>query len=384
MADAIVVLNAGSSSIKFSLFAQARRRLELVARGQAEGLYTAPRFVAKDARGRRHRRESVGRRRRARPRRRARSPGRVPARSGSPSTGSSASATGSCTAGSSTRSRCASTRRCSRRSRNTFRSRRCTSRTTWRRSGCCSSALPELPQVACFDTAFHRDAAAGRAGVRAAEGDHRARRAPLRLPRPVVRVHRAACCRSTTPRAAAGKVVVLHLGNGVEHVRDRRRPQRREHDGLHRGRRPADGHALRQPRSRRGALPDGRAQDGRARDREADLPAIGPARRVGHLQRHAHARGERRAATRRPRSTSSSTGSGASWARSRRRSAASTRSCSRQASARTADRCASASAATRHGSASSSTPRPTRAAAPRISTAGKPRVRLGASRPTKS
>jgi acetate kinase len=49
--DAIAVLNAGSSSIKFSVFAARDRELLLTARGQAEGLYTAPRFVAKDAAG---------------------------------------------------------------------------------------------------------------------------------------------------------------------------------------------------------------------------------------------------------------------------------------------------------------------------------------------
>jgi len=54
MADVIAVLNAGSSSLKFSLFAQlpaAPSNLALVARGQAEGLYTSPRIVAKDDRG---------------------------------------------------------------------------------------------------------------------------------------------------------------------------------------------------------------------------------------------------------------------------------------------------------------------------------------------
>jgi acetate kinase len=51
MRDAIAVLNAGSSSIKFSLFAQTGDDLELTLRGQAEGLQTAPRFVAKSARG---------------------------------------------------------------------------------------------------------------------------------------------------------------------------------------------------------------------------------------------------------------------------------------------------------------------------------------------
>ena len=51
MADVIAVLNAGSSSIKFSLFAAKPDGLGVVARGQAEGLYTSPRFVAKDEAG---------------------------------------------------------------------------------------------------------------------------------------------------------------------------------------------------------------------------------------------------------------------------------------------------------------------------------------------
>jgi acetate kinase len=51
MADAIAVLNAGSSSIKFSLFALRGAELALTHRGQIEGLYTAPHFVAKDPAG---------------------------------------------------------------------------------------------------------------------------------------------------------------------------------------------------------------------------------------------------------------------------------------------------------------------------------------------
>jgi acetate kinase len=47
MADAIAVLNAGSSSIKFSLFLTRGSELELDVRGQVEGIYTAPRFAAK-------------------------------------------------------------------------------------------------------------------------------------------------------------------------------------------------------------------------------------------------------------------------------------------------------------------------------------------------
>jgi acetate kinase len=51
MADVVLVLNAGSSSIKFSVFNAAGKDLSLVLRGQIEGLYTAPRFTAKDTQG---------------------------------------------------------------------------------------------------------------------------------------------------------------------------------------------------------------------------------------------------------------------------------------------------------------------------------------------
>jgi acetate kinase len=51
MTDAILVLNAGSSSIKFSLFLAQTDQLQLRLRGQIEGLYTAPGFIAKDADG---------------------------------------------------------------------------------------------------------------------------------------------------------------------------------------------------------------------------------------------------------------------------------------------------------------------------------------------
>src|SRR5215813_7328667 len=47
MADAIAVLNAGSSSIKFSLFATRGSDLELELHGQVEGIYTKPHFIAK-------------------------------------------------------------------------------------------------------------------------------------------------------------------------------------------------------------------------------------------------------------------------------------------------------------------------------------------------
>jgi acetate kinase len=51
MADAIVVLNAGSSSLKFSLFLLEDASPALRLRGQVEGLNHAPKFSARDAAG---------------------------------------------------------------------------------------------------------------------------------------------------------------------------------------------------------------------------------------------------------------------------------------------------------------------------------------------
>lgn len=49
MSDAILVINAGSSSIKFSVFLDNGESLDFFLGGQLEGLYTAPRFKANDA-----------------------------------------------------------------------------------------------------------------------------------------------------------------------------------------------------------------------------------------------------------------------------------------------------------------------------------------------
>ena len=51
MADVILVLNEGSSSLKFSAFDAQHAQLELILRGQIEGLYTSPRFRATDRNG---------------------------------------------------------------------------------------------------------------------------------------------------------------------------------------------------------------------------------------------------------------------------------------------------------------------------------------------
>ena len=131
MSDAIAVLNAGSSSIKFSLFAQAGGDLALKLRGQAEAIHTAPRFVAKDAGRRDDLEPRLGRRH-------ARSATTV---RWSTSWTSCASSSGGSQPGGhraprrarrarSTRNRCASTARCWTTWRSSFRWPRCTSRTT--------------------------------------------------------------------------------------------------------------------------------------------------------------------------------------------------------------------------------------------------------------
>jgi acetate kinase len=51
MDDVILVLNSGSSSIKFSVFVERDGQIALKFRGQVDGLYASPRFIAKDAAG---------------------------------------------------------------------------------------------------------------------------------------------------------------------------------------------------------------------------------------------------------------------------------------------------------------------------------------------
>ena len=51
MDDVILVLNSGSSSIKFSIFEERANQVELKFRGQIEGLYESPRFIAKNSAG---------------------------------------------------------------------------------------------------------------------------------------------------------------------------------------------------------------------------------------------------------------------------------------------------------------------------------------------
>jgi acetate kinase len=51
MAKLVLVLNAGSSSIKFAIYEDSEADLIETWRGQIEGIGTAPRFVARDRKG---------------------------------------------------------------------------------------------------------------------------------------------------------------------------------------------------------------------------------------------------------------------------------------------------------------------------------------------
>jgi acetate kinase len=51
MGDAIIVLNAGSSSLKFSIYGVGDAELVLQARGQVEGVGGTPHFSAMDGEG---------------------------------------------------------------------------------------------------------------------------------------------------------------------------------------------------------------------------------------------------------------------------------------------------------------------------------------------
>ncbi len=99
---------------------------------------------------------------------------------------------------------------------------------------------PDVPQVACFDTAFHRsnpeiaqmfalpyelhEAGVRRYGFHGLSYEYIASVLP-----------------DFDARAAQGRTVVLHLGNGAS-MCALDRSQCRLDDGLHRGRRAADGH----------------------------------------------------------------------------------------------------------------------------------------------
>ena len=171
--------------------------------------------------------------------------------------------------------------------------------------------LPDVPQVAVFDTAFHAtippegttwaiDAGAGRALADPA----------VRLPRHLPRVRGPADRRAAGPAAGAGQRDHPAPGQRRQRLRGPGRPQRRHVDGHVAAGRPGDGHPQRRHRPDRGVppAPGGRAAD--RGDRELADPARRPAR-AGRRQRHASGqRAPRLPATRPPRWRSTSTAGG--------------------------------------------------------------------------
>ncbi len=86
-----------------------------------------------------------------------------------------------------------------------------------------SERLPGVPQVACFDTSFHRGQPAVAELVPLPEGHPRHRRAALRLPRALLRVHRVG--------AARGRAGDRRRPRDRRPPRQRRQPLRAERGG---------------------------------------------------------------------------------------------------------------------------------------------------------
>jgi acetate kinase len=59
MTDAVLALNAGSSSLKFAVYRDVSGKIAPVSKGEIEGIGTAPHFVARDADGRRPDRKAL-------------------------------------------------------------------------------------------------------------------------------------------------------------------------------------------------------------------------------------------------------------------------------------------------------------------------------------
>ena len=112
-----------------------------------------------------------------------------------------------------------------------------------------SRRRPHLPQVACFDTAFHRTQpeVAQRFALPRRFTDEGVRRYGFHG---LSYEYIASVLPGIDPRAAAGRTVVAHLGNGASMCALRGGQERRHDDELHARRRARDGHPLRLARPR--------------------------------------------------------------------------------------------------------------------------------------
>ena len=158
----------------------------------------------------------------------------------------------------------------------------------------CLKRAPDVPQVACFDTSFHRT------------NPEVARRFACRPSCTTPVVQRYGFHGLSYEYIAA---VLPHVdrpggrrpddrdasGERLEHVRDGGGARRGDDDGLQRRGGAGDGHSLRRAGSGRDPVSPGRAQGMDARRHRAPaLQRVRTARDLGHLQRHADVAGERR------------------------------------------------------------------------------------------
>ena len=227
---------------------------------------------------------------------------------------------------------------------------------------------PDIVQVACFDTAFHQTAPplAQAFALPASITDRGVRRYGFHG---LSYEYIASVLAQHDARAAAGKTVVLHLGNGASMCA----MQGGKSVASTMGFTAVDGLPM---GTRSGNLDPGvvlylhsGAQDGRRSDRVAALQEVGAARRIRNLERHARApRKHRPACETRDRSLCLSHRRG-NWVRWQRRSEGSMRSCSPPASVSALQQFARRCVGRPSGSVSSSIRQRTRLAVPRIGTA---------------
>ena len=212
MADVILVLNAGSSSIKFSAFDVQGDTLGLIVHGQVDGLYTAAaHFSAVDHHGEHHEQQWAGvetfghHEGRADRRVPGGSPGRASSRGGGPSRRAW---------------RPTLQRPGARHARDRGRAGQAHAA-----RAVASTAQPDADSHPRNGAARHRaggllrhgippHAARGDPGVRAARVDHQPGRAPLWIPRASYE-YIASVLPDVAPQAARGRTVVAHLGNGA-------------------------------------------------------------------------------------------------------------------------------------------------------------------------
>ena len=203
MDDYALVLNAGSSSLKFCVYQRPDGEdWRLEARGQIEGIGTSPRLSAKDGAGGSLADREAGRGGARRPRR-ARCAGRLAPLHATAARACSASATASSTAARDSPARVV-TPQVLEELRALVPLAPLHQPYNLAAIEAVAERLPGVPQVACFDTSFHRGQPAVAELVPLPREICARRRAALRLPRPVVRVHRLGAAARWRRRSPTG------------------------------------------------------------------------------------------------------------------------------------------------------------------------------------